>query len=193
MAIVTRAIVSSGDDGYIVGSGFYSSGTSIQFGNNNSNIANCFLRFTNITIPRNVEIVSATVTFVAFSSLSGKTLNVNIHLCNEDNASAPTSAATYNAKTLTTGIAYNDVPAFSSGNARTSDSFASEVQTVVNRAGWSSGNAICIMIKDNSSSLNAYRLAHSYDSSAENAPSLSIEYATPIIGVKYSMPPFRRV
>lgn len=190
---LVKSTVASGDDGYIIGAGFYSSGTTIQLGNNNGNIANAFLRFQNINIPKDAVITSATITFTASSSLSGKTLNLNLYLCNEDNAIAPTSATTYNAKSLTGGTAYNDVPAWTSGSTRVTDSFANEVQTVVNRTGWSFGNAICVMLKDNSSSLNAYRLGYSFDNSLATAPVLTIAYTSPVIGNKYAIPPFRRV
>jgi hypothetical protein len=48
-----------------------------------------FIRFTNITIPKNAIIDSAKVVFKAYSTETATTCNLKIYFDNADNASAP--------------------------------------------------------------------------------------------------------
>jgi len=135
------------------------------------------MRFTNITIPRGATIAGANVTFVANHSKSNTTCKVLIRAIAADDAAAPTTRAeAMGAPRTTASVAWSSIPAWTAETSYTSPDIASVIQELVNRPGWSSGNAIVIYEEDNGSTANAHRQAYSFDGSAAKAPTLHVEY-----------------
>jgi type IV pilus assembly protein PilY1 len=108
-----------------------------------------WVRFPNVTVPQGATITEAYVElYVLEDSVSNQ--NVYIRVVNEDNPSAPSNNT--QAKTIFgRSLPANNWPtnSFSSGSTAQSVDFASDIQTVVNRAGWTSGNAIMISLAGN--------------------------------------------
>lgn len=142
----------SGDDGHWLGTGqFYGGNIQMYLGRSTTSYYG-FVRCPNVTIPQGVTITSAYIRFIAQASDSSTVVNVNIYFNNIDDAIAPTSAAEGNALACTTAVAWDNIGSWSDGNQYNSPSLVSILQSVVNRTGWSSGNAIQVIIKDNGSS-----------------------------------------
>ena len=161
----------SGDDGHWVPGDFYNTLTQMYFGMFLEGIGT-FIRCPNITIPQGSTITEAYVKFTAYSSLSSTVVNVNVYFNDVDDAIAPTSSSEGNALFLTSPITWNGVEAWTDGVQYDTPNLVSILQSVINRAGWSSGNALQVVIKDNGSSGDyKYRSASTIDylSGAEKA------------------------
>lgn len=183
----------SGDDGYTSSAyGLDNSAGNLQFGNNGGVSMNTYVRFPNVTIPKGSTISSAKIQFRCSYASSGTTANMNIYVNDVDNASTPADNAAYNALAVTSAVAWNSIPAWGywdSGADQLTSDFASIVEAVVGRSGWSSGNALMVLIKNNGSSADAYRVAASYDASGtpDPKPALSITYTEPASAVRRSL------
>lgn len=162
----------SGDDGG------WTSNNTVQIGYNNmafgewyGTFKGLWIRFPNINIPQGVNITEAYVKFVSYGSKATTICNANIYFNNEDDAVAPTSAAQFVALTLTGAIAWNNVGAWVDNLQYDTPELKTILQDIVDKGGWSSGNAVQIIIKDNSSSVNTVRNASQIDyvSGAEKA------------------------
>ena len=184
----------SADDGYHDNTTFNNNGASLAFGRGGTSLFySAFIRIPNVTIPKDAIILSATMHFVASDTLTGTACNTLFKLCNENSATAPTNITTYLAKPVTTGTAIT-IPAYTSGNGYTTGDFKNEVQFVVNRTLWQSGNAICVMIYNNGSDNPAYRNVYTKDKTTD-IPYITIQWTqdTPLVGTKYALPAFQRV
>jgi len=143
--------------------------------------ASAFLRFTNVNIPQGATILNAYLVLPARYSNSSTTVNLKIYGNDVDNAVAPTSYSEAEALVLTSGVEWNNVGPWTQDSWYYSPSVVSIIQQIVNRAGWVSGNALMIIIKDNDSSGYAYRPIKTYDYDGVNRPRLTIEYTTDAI------------
>ncbi|MCK4528529.1 hypothetical protein KAW18_14250, partial [candidate division WOR-3 bacterium] len=187
----------SGDDGHWLPGDFYNTLTQMYFGMFLEGIGT-FIRCPNITIPQGSTITEAYVKFTAYSSLSSTVVNVNVYFNDVDDAIAPTSSSEGNALSLTSAIAWNSVTSWIDGVKYNSPSLISILQNVVNRTGWSSGNALQVVIKDNGSSGSyKYRSASTVDylSGSEKAE-LHIAWTEPpgtIAWVKKLSPDFLKL
>jgi len=118
------------------------------------------VRFTNVTIPKGATIDSATLTVVVDNN-TADIPKLRIHCEAADNAG--TFVATANnisSRTLTTNYAYWNIPSPGTGSgSKTSPDFKDAVQEIVNRAGWSSGNALATILVDDGGNFRF----HSYD------------------------------
>ncbi len=132
-------------------------------GNTSGSLFDFFIRFPNATIPNGATIVSAFVRFTASFSNSQNTCNVNCYFNDVDNAVAPIDSASAVALSLTPAVAWNAIGAWVSGQLYDSVELKTILQDVVNRPGWVSGNALQIVFKNNGSSNNARRRAHTVD------------------------------
>jgi len=174
----------SGDDGYWDSIAFYGSAGPLYFGWTSNVGFNTFVRFPNITIPAGSTISSVFIRFTAYSSKTGTVNNARISLNDVDDAVAPTDVASADALVLTTNKTdWNAVPAWTDGTTYDSADFASALQEVVDRGGYSSGNAITVLVKENVSDGGANRFASSIDYlfGAEKAE-LHVTWTTPITG-----------
>ncbi|NNF16716.1 MAG: DUF11 domain-containing protein [Gammaproteobacteria bacterium] len=147
------------------------------------------LRFQNLTIPGGATITNAFIQFTVEGTDSNAT---NLVLSGDD---ADNSGAIANVnfdisgRTRTTAsVNWNNVPAWNSVGAagvdqRTPD-LTSIVQEIIARPGWSSGNAMTIIIDAGAgcNSSSCRRQAESRDGSAGDAAELVIEYTTLVPG-----------
>ena len=113
-------------------------------------------RFTNVDLLNSSTVESATLK-LTFSSMSGglaqRTDDVpvgfKIYGNDVDNASNPTSVADYNSKTATTANSTYTYSSSLSDLDIVSIDVKDIVQEIINRSGWSSGNALMLLVKDN--------------------------------------------
>src|SRR5690606_33959774 len=100
-------------------------------------------RFTNLQIPQGTDILSAYLEFTAATDDSSSS-NLTLKIQRTDNASSPCSGGksceelgdkTY----YSTTVAWNAVPAFSTGMTYRTPDISSLLQLVVDRSGWNSG------------------------------------------------------
>jgi len=148
----------------------------LQLGNDNNTPQLVGMRFTNIAIPRNANILNAYVEFEVAATGSAST-SVTIRGQAADNASAFSSTKNnISNRSLTTAqVAWNNIPAWSALNVKwQTPNLSAIIQQVVNRSGWASGNAIAIIING-----SGQRTAESYDGEAPAAPKLVITYLLP--------------
>lgn len=152
-----------------------------------------FFRFQNITIAQGATIASAY--FKPYQSSYASTPLV-IHGIDKDNASAPSAGSELAASNFTSANV-NFTPSVGSAQ-KTSPDIKTIIQEIVNRSGWSSGNAMMLaVVTQTASYAGQYSWnASSYDySSASQAAQLVIEYSsgssTPIAAI--SMNTYRQM
>ena len=92
-----------------------------------------------------------------------------------DNHVPPTDGTSSNNKTLTTGTAW-ELSSNPGTNVWITKDITTEIQTVINRAGFVSGNKIGVRIIDNGSTTNASPLIQHYDGDSTKAAKLDITY-----------------
>ena len=143
------------------------------------------VRFRNINVPQGVTIVSANIQFTTDETDSGST---SLVIRGED-ANNPgnfvENTNNISNRTLTTAsVAWNNIPAWNtvgqSGPNQQTPNLSSIVQEIVDRGGWSSGNAMVFVITGSGT-----RTAESHDGSSSGAPVLTIVYSTaPMITIE---------
>ncbi|MEM7065778.1 MAG: DUF11 domain-containing protein, partial [Cyanobacteria bacterium P01_B01_bin.77] len=145
------------------------------------------IRVGGVTIPQGATITNAYIQFTVDETTTGAT---NLTIVGEDVDNAQSFAETTNnissRPTTTASVAWNPAPWTTTGAAgvdqRTADMTAI-IQEIVNRPGWSSGNAIATIITG-----TGERTAESFRGNAAAAPLLHIEYAiTPPTGADLSL------
>ena len=134
------------------------------------------VRFPNLGVPRNATIVRAYVQFWTDEASTGAS-SMTVRAEATDNA-APFVGSVNNVSTraTTAGVAWSppDWPTAGQAGApqRTPD-LSAQVQAVVNRANWSSANAIAFQFSG-----TGRRVARAVESGAATAPLLHVEYST---------------
>lgn len=178
--------VAASDDGMIwdPAPNFYDGNGHIRFGKSDVNPTQwfyAFIRFPNVTIPNNYNITAAYLKLTAYKDNAQTTVSTLIHCNAVDDAVAPTSHAEYLALALTSGTAWTSIPAWVDGTQYDSIDFAAELQAVVSRAGFASGQAVMVLIKDNASSNSAGRSASDvvWNTGLE-VPELHVEWGPPL-------------
>ena len=136
------------------------------------------LRFTQVSIPPGATITRAYVQFTADKS-SATTAPMSIY------GQATDSAATFSGargdvsnRPRTTAAAAWSPAAWSAGKrgaAQQTSDLTAVVQEIVSRPRWASGNALAVIIAGTSSNK---RVAESFDTSANKAPALYVEWTT---------------
>lgn len=166
----------SADDGWWRGTLFGAGGTELTIGQWTSPNNRIFVRFPGVTIPQGATINSAYCRFTARYSYAGVTCQNNIYMNDEDTAVAPTTYTEANALAKTAAVPWT-VPPWTAGTQYDTPDLATIIQAVINRAGWSSGNALMIIIWDDGSDTYGARdiSAIDYDSGSEQ-PELHINY-----------------
>jgi outer membrane protein assembly factor BamB len=112
---------------------------------------NLTLHYPNVTIPSGTTITVAFLRFQSNNADSGSPILTNVFGIDEDNPVAPTTVPQAEGKALTAGVAWDNIPAWSvdeEGPDTTTPSLVAQVQTIIDRAGWASGNAMEFQIRD---------------------------------------------
>ena len=148
----------------------------------NVEIAAVGLRYTGVDLPSNAVVTNATITFWRQSSTNPGSLTLDFVAQADDNA--PTfedGEANFNITnrdTTTESVAWPWSGPWTTETA-TSPDLSSIVSEVLQRDGWSSGNALAFIITSENSDESNYRNAHSYESDPARAPRLEITYYVP--------------
>jgi hypothetical protein len=135
------------------------------------------MRFGNVTVPRGASITSAYVQFQVDEATPSGAAALTIEGELSDNASAFAASARNISARPSTGaaVSWNPVPTWPTlgvaGQAQRTPNIATVVEEIVARAGWTSGNALVVIITG-----SGKRVAESYDGLPSGAPLLHVEY-----------------
>ena len=138
-------------------------------------------RFTGVTIPQGATITSAKITFTDSTTGTERALNFKIIGVDEDNTAEFTTSPISDARTRTHTSASVDWDATftpSAGTTRDTSDIKTIIQEIVNRGGWSSGNAIGIYLYDDGTTEEEYYDYKYWYSYNDDAPLLTIVYET---------------
>ncbi len=173
----------SADDATIRGTTFQGTAYRVQFGRSTSYVYEAFVRFPGVDIPPGASIASAVWRRQAGYTLTTTGAAAVIHCATQDNASAPTTTAEFTALGLTSGTAWNDIPAETTDQWYDSPDFAGDIQDVIDRAGWGSGNAVLVVLKNATpEGTYANRSGWAYDQGAAYASQLVVSWTTAATG-----------
>lgn len=136
-------------------------------------------RFINVTIPQGDTIDVAYLTLIVRTSSSGTTVLSDVSLEDTDDSGQIADDADYHSRVQTAVVAWDDIPAWTDGETKNSPSLVTPIQTVINRGGFSSGNALGVRWADGGSDadVDAYRIGSSYNHDSAEAPQLHIEHS----------------
>ncbi len=140
------------------------------------------MRFTGVNVPRGATIQNATIQFQA-DETSSEAASLTIQGEDADNALTFSSAKRDISSRVTTAASVSWSPnawttVGDAGPDQQTPNFASVIQEIVDRPGWSSGNALSIIITG-----AGERVAESFDGNAAGAPLLHIEFGPAAPGV----------
>ncbi len=173
---VDERVGASLDDGWWNPSTFNSVGDSMFVGNSPTDTAqHIFARWIAVTIPQGATINVAYIDSYAVA-YDGSDVLSNIYLNDIDTAVAPTTIAEADALALTTTFTAWDGQNFPSGRTQ-SPSIVDVVQEIVDRGGWSSGNAMMLVWRDDGTVVSDKRYdIRSYDFDTTLALDIHVEY-----------------
>ena len=102
---------------------------------------------TKFNIPNGSTINTAYLTVTSRANTTDDNVQLKVNVENTDDAVAPTSFSDYNDKVTTTGVDWDFSDDWTAGTSYNSPDISTEIQTVVNRAGWVSGNDINLFVE----------------------------------------------
>lgn len=159
---------SSSDDVYLSGSIVSSGALTIGYS------YSAYIRFPNINIPNNAKILTANLSLYAYADDSDTVCRLGLFADNVDSATVPTAVSGFYGASANTRVEWV-IPTVSQHDEITSPSIVSSIQTVIDRSGWISGNAIGLLLINAASSTNVTRLVCSYEDSGYQ-PKLTITW-----------------
>jgi YD repeat-containing protein len=173
-------VSTNADDCFDAGSTLYTTGTYYQAIGHGSAVDKAGWRFTNVKIPEGATITSAQLYVAAYDSPTGNVslLETKLGLEDADNpgAWAPGSHEPRLA-TMTTACVQDWRPSteeWKAGKWVGSPDLAASVQEVIDRPGWKSGNAMCVLWVDDGTP--AGNLLNTYDKKCGAGAHLVIHY-----------------
>ena len=182
MTIWNGSIAATGDDGFDNAGTLFTTNSYLYFGNSSGLDANAFFRFTNVTIPKNSTVSACVLTVKAHSTASVSGVNVKIGCSNEDNAAAPTTASDFDGRTFAgTTATWTPATSWLLNNTYASADFSSSAQSLFARSGWSSGNSMLVVIRNNGSTGGSAKTPYDYSNGSGSA-TISITYSPPAAG-----------
>lgn len=135
-----------------------------------------FVRFQNVSIPKGATIKTAYLKFRDSSQNPSSSHSIEIYGVNEDNASAATSWSDLTGRDRTSvSVTWNPPGQYDNGTSRATKDISDIVQEIVNRSGWSSGNALMFYLASTGSGQRDYA---SYDHTSYTAPQLRVTYSS---------------
>lgn len=176
MTTFSQTVTVSDNDARYSSNSTYQNGTQVTLGQFSGVVNNLVARFTSVTIPKGAVISAATLSVYVAGTTSTPILLIG-KVGDEADAAMPTTYAACVAAAKTTGTAYSKTWASSSGY-QTAD-LTAEVQALVNRSDWASGNAMVAYLLDNGSASAKYATIDMYDANAAHAPMIDIAYTVP--------------
>lgn len=135
-------------------------------------------RFTSVTIAQGTALTSAVISMYSLSdAYSGTSVKLKTATENVDNSTMPTSNADARTRTLSTDSTWAEITSDPAADTWYSQDITATVQTVIDRAGWASGNAMGLRTRDNGSTNGSDFTARMYDGDSTKAAKLDITYA----------------
>lgn len=145
-----------------------------------------FIRFPNVAVPNGATIDSAYITLTNHSLSDYGTIDMAVHFNDIDNAVAPTDATEFDGLALTDAVVWPHAIWYTF-ESYSSPSLISLVQDIVDKEGWSSGNALMAVINRNGSD-TGWKYVVSLDYTGGWEPVLHIESSSfPSITVPTTM------
>lgn len=132
------------------------------------------LRFTNVTIPAGATVTNAYITLNVNNSSVDSPEGLTITANDVDDAATFTTASNNISSRAMTTASVSWPGADIGTGAKDSPDIKTVIQEIIDRAGWSSGNDIVILLQGSSSSSFTFV---AYDNGS-NIPSITIEYTT---------------
>jgi hypothetical protein len=130
------------------------------------------IRFAGLSVPKDATISAAWIEFTVDETDSGETDLVILAEAVDDAATFTISQFNVTSRTLTNSVVAWAPPPWSTvGETHQTPDISSLIQEVVDRPGWSEGNALAIIISG-----SGERTAESYDGRPGSAPLLHVEY-----------------
>lgn len=176
------SIATGNDDGYVTGTTLNGRGAFdyyLVIGINFGSTYHIWLRFAGISAAQGADCTAASIAFKCANMTMSNTIDSQIYAVDEDDHAAPTTYNEWNtdhgAHTTAT-VAWDTTAQWASGNTYTTSDFATVVDEILARAGWSTGNDLGIHIDENGGS-NNYRFAASYENTSYTEPVLSLTVA----------------
>lgn len=181
MTTLNLQVAASNRDGYQLNdSGLFGDITSgvIHVGNNSNPVVAAF-GFTGVTIPQGATINSASLILTGAGTYNAGAATIQATIYGEDaDDSAVLTTANGNMSTRTNTTASVATGSLVSVVLDTEYPFdvTSIIQEIVDRAGWVSGNALTLLLRDNGSDGSEWQEYYSYDGDPMKAAKLNIEY-----------------
>jgi hypothetical protein len=143
-------------------------------------------RFANVTIPQGAVITGAWLQFTADEANSEATTLTIRGEASDNSAQFQNASFTVSSRTRTSASVNWNVPAWSilqeKGDAQKSSDIKSVIQEIINRAGWSSGNAMTMIING-----TGKRVAESHEGATAGSPGHDASQAANLI-IDYVIP-----
>jgi hypothetical protein len=174
MAELIKSVAAGSDDCYTFSSTMRLDRDYVFIDHNNYWIHGYF-RFLNVTVPKNATILSAKLTFVETSS-PGVSSNLTIAAIDEDDTATFSTAADADGRPVTTAQTNWSPGAMETGTEYDTPDLTDEVQEIVNREGWASGNAMAFKIWNTAKTQE--RRPASYEDGVLAPAKLTISYAS---------------
>lgn len=178
MATANLAVSTGTDDGYWNyggGADYSNSSAGAYLGSSFSQSIGAWLRFPSATIPNASTINSAVLTITSHDTRSDS-VSLIIRGVAEDNPTYPTSRTDAAGRSVTSAGVTWSPSAFTAGSTYSPGDLSTVVQEIVNRAGFTSGNAIMLYILNNGTTSTNLRQLRSYNNSPAAAATLDIDY-----------------
>jgi len=173
----------SADDGYYVdtfGDSFDNSSTSAAIVGPNYGLelpnGIMFVRIPNVTIPNGATINAATFDLVATSKANTTSDNFDVLAFDEDNSSQLADQYDAAGRPLTVAGTSGNYGSLTAGSSFTTPDFKEVVQAIVDRPGWSSGNAMQFLLVQSAGGPLVQVGVATYDHAAYTEPTLNITY-----------------
>lgn len=151
--------------------GYQNTGDELTLNDSNNDYVG--VRFDNVTIPQNAVVEEAYLTFTAYQNRYGSA-SFDIAAVDEGdpNDFYPYPRRLLRNKPKTSSVTWSGLPNWYRNNTYQSPSLVNQVQTLVDRGDWASGNAMMFVL----SNFNGNRGAYSYNGKPSGAPQLRIKF-----------------
>ena len=167
------------------GTTVYATGASnIRLGNRSGSFGDVFggMRFTTVPIPQGATISSAFINVRTLpdgtASNSSNQVRLKIYAEAVDNSTQfNNNTGSFQNRISTSAQVDWDPPSWSDNTWYSSVDISSVIQEIVNRPGWSTNNAISIMIKDDGSTAGIHKNIDQYGGSSVSAHKLDVSYS----------------
>lgn len=151
------------------------------------------MRFTGVAIPQGSTIDNAYLTFHCNAGVASSTANTRITGNDVDNAATWSTLADYQARrgTVVGGannnfitdaqVNWDAIVGWVLGYTYNSPEIKTIIQEIVNRGGWTSGNALALWWDDHDNRSTSYRIGASWDNITYDPPVLTITFTPPLV------------